>query len=121
MSIHRAWLVKSRGRRHADSLRAVCGYEGAAASGAVGWGQTQDHSSRGPGFTPARHAHLTRPHRAIADRLEMLDEVEEWHLIMQHYCITVAVLDEVDGGSGLGSLSAIYDSLSKQLGHSNGD
>ena len=39
----------------------------------------------------------------------MLDEVEEWHLIMQHYCITVAVLD---GGGGL---NAIYDALSKQL------
>ena len=43
----------------------------------------------------------------------MLDEVEEWHLIMQHYCITVAVLDQA-GGAG-GGLGAIHDAVSKQL------
>ena len=36
--------------------------------------------------------------RRRAERLELLDELEEWTLIQQHYCITVA--HKVVGGKG---------------------
>lgn len=33
---------------------------------------------------------LTAEERAAADKIERLDEVEEWLLLMNHYCITFA-------------------------------
>eukprot|EP01049_Picozoa_sp_SAG25_P004706 SAG25_NODE_303_length_10153_cov_13.304356_3_plen_77_part_00 len=52
--------------------------------------------------------------RRIA-RLEMFDEFEEWHMIMQHYCIVCAGVDrsatdgDVEGGSWLREVSQPYN------------
>jgi hypothetical protein len=38
-------------------------------------------------------------------RIEMLDEFEEWHLLMQHYCLVYAALDHsVGAGDDPGEL-----------------
>lgn len=38
------------------------------------------------------HNHMVSDTEKIRiNRLEMLDEVEEWALLMSHYCLTVAV------------------------------
>ena len=38
-----------------------------------------------------------RAERSVA-RLELFDELEEWRLIMQHYCLAWAVHDAPGGG-----------------------
>ena len=40
--------------------------------------------------------------RARVQRLEIFDEVEEWEMIMQHYCLTLGAIkrDEVGGSTG---------------------
>ena len=35
--------------------------------------------------------------KARIERLEMLDEFEEWELLQSHYCITVAVGSSIEG------------------------
>ena len=58
--------------------------------------------------------HLPRECRALASRIEQLDEVEEWHLIMEHYFLAVGVRrgggnESVLDGFGLCSLTERYD------------
>ena len=36
---------------------------------------------------------LDREEKARTERLEMFDEFEEWHLLMQHYCLLFAAVD----------------------------
>ena len=36
---------------------------------------------------------LDREEKARTERLELLDEFEEWHLLMQHYCLVFAAVD----------------------------
>lgn len=63
--------------------------------------ETQKHRwLKQTGFTGAAAAdmravyevYLDGPERHRVEALEMMDEVEEWHLLMSHYCITVGVL-----------------------------
>ena len=46
--------------------------------------------------------------RRRIERLELFDELEEWHLIQQHYCIAIGVKDSAGllGGFGLPRLPA---------------
>ena len=37
---------------------------------------------------------LSAEERAAADKIERLDELEEWELLMMHYCITIATNDK---------------------------
>lgn len=39
----------------------------------------------------AFYAMVTREEQRRVSRLEMMDEVEEWHMLMSHYCLTVAL------------------------------
>jgi hypothetical protein len=42
------------------------------------------------------HDHIVpASEKARINRLEMLDEVEEWVLLMSHYCLTVGVKGEM--------------------------
>ena len=41
--------------------------------------------------------------RARVERLELLDELEEWRLLLSHYAVVLAVRD--GGGAALGALS----------------
>jgi hypothetical protein len=46
--------------------------------------------------------------RARAERLELFDELEEWHLIQEHYCLTMAASDpQGEGPSWLSRLGLI--------------
>jgi hypothetical protein len=36
---------------------------------------------------------LSKEERAVADKIERLDELEEWELLMTHYCITITTND----------------------------
>ncbi|KAG1669866.1 hypothetical protein FOA52_012454 [Chlamydomonas sp. UWO 241] len=42
--------------------------------------------------------------KARIEKLEMFDEFEEWHMIMEHYCITVAVNSGPGGEEAAGSV-----------------
>ncbi len=37
--------------------------------------------------------HLDPRDKARIERLEIFDEFEEWHMIQEHYCITIGVND----------------------------
>lgn len=55
--------------------------------------------------------HLPAESRALASSIEQLDELEEWHLIMEHYFLAVGVKrggggnEKVLDGFGLASLT----------------
>ena len=38
---------------------------------------------------------ITQAERQRVARIEMFDEFEEWHLLMQHYCLVFATVDRI--------------------------
>ena len=52
---------------------------------------------------------LSGEHRAEADKIERLDEVEEWSLLMSHYCLTTATNSELFSGEIVEFLSECFN------------
>jgi hypothetical protein len=50
---------------------------------------------------------VTSEQRQLANRAELLDEVEEWMLIMRHYCFVVATTAKDDSLTEIGPNSKL--------------
>jgi len=56
---------------------------------------------------------LNAEDRQRAEKLELFDELEEWHLIQGHYCLTMAVNDdEDDEDDGIDKVEEVEEKVS---------
>ena len=48
--------------------------------------------------------------RQRVNKIEMLDELEEWRMLLTHYCVSLAIKDAADGGGG-GAAAALLSEV----------
>lgn len=60
--------------------------------------------------------HLEPWDKARIERLEIFDEFEEWHMIQEHYAITIGINDEREELGGFGFPEYAYSTEARPAG-----